>query len=145
MSVSMPSINQLLSIAKDKGLELSSEEAASYRGLMAGTIASYKRLDTLPEAKLPVVAPRDPGYRPDAKENPFNAWYWKTDIKLKDDGLLAGKSVAIKDNICVAGVPLMNGSALLEGSTLRPWSKRSAQLNCWACFSNSVRSRVCRS
>ena len=109
MSVSMPSINQLLSIAKDKGLELSSEEAASYRGLMAGTIASYKRLDTLPEAKLPVVAPRDPGYRPDAKENPFNAWYWKTDIKLKDDGLLAGKSVAIKDNICVAGVPLQAG------------------------------------
>tara|TARA_R110000765_G_scaffold78975_1_gene155463 strand:+ start:430 stop:1947 length:1518 start_codon:yes stop_codon:yes gene_type:complete len=115
MSVSMPSINQLLSIAKDKGLELSNEDAASFRELMTGSIASYKRLDTLPEAKLPVVAPRDPGYRPDAKENPYNAWYWKTDIKLKDDGLLAGKSVAIKDNICVAGVPLMNGSALLEG------------------------------
>ena len=28
---------------------------------------------------------------------------------------MSGKKVAIKDNICVAGVPMMNGSALLEG------------------------------
>ena len=30
-------------------------------------------------------------------------------------GLLAGSAVAVKDNICVAGVPMMNGSQLLEG------------------------------
>ena len=29
--------------------------------------------------------------------------------------MLAGKRVAIKDNICVAGVPMMNGSRVLEG------------------------------
>ena len=28
---------------------------------------------------------------------------------------LAGKRVAIKDNICVAGVPMMNGASVLEG------------------------------
>jgi amidase len=28
---------------------------------------------------------------------------------------LAGKRVAIKDNVCVAGVPMMNGSKILEG------------------------------
>jgi len=26
-----------------------------------------------------------------------------------------GKKIALKDNICVAGVPMMNGSAVLEG------------------------------
>jgi amidase len=48
-------------------------------------------------------------------ENPYNAWYWKCDIKGAAGGKLAGKRVAIKDNICVAGVPLMNGSKVLEG------------------------------
>ena len=31
------------------------------------------------------------------------------------DGKLAGKTVAIKDNVMVAGVPMMNGAATLEG------------------------------
>jgi amidase len=30
-------------------------------------------------------------------------------------GPLAGKKIAIKDNVCVAGIPMMNGSNVLEG------------------------------
>lgn len=41
--------------------------------------------------------------------------YWKTDIKGAEDGKLTGKTVAIKDNIAVAGVPMMNGCGALEG------------------------------
>ena len=41
--------------------------------------------------------------------------YYRCDIKGAESGLLAGKTVAIKDNVCVAGVPMMNGSKLLEG------------------------------
>src|SRR5204863_9316046 len=40
---------------------------------------------------------------------------WKTDIKGSGKGVLAVKLVAVKDNICVAGVPMMNGSRVLEG------------------------------
>ncbi len=115
MPVRLPTVDQLLEIAGSFGMTLTSEDAASFRGLMAGSIASYNRLDQLPEPKLPVKYPRIPGYRPGAEENPWNAWYWKTDIKGSEKGLLAGKKVAIKDNICVAGVPMMNGSQLLEG------------------------------
>jgi amidase len=115
MPVRVPTVDQLLEIAASFGMTLTPEDAASFRGLMAGSISSYNRLDQLPEPKLPVQYPRTPGYRPDAKENPWNAWYWKTDIKGTPQGLLAGKRVAIKDNICVAGVPMMNGSQLLEG------------------------------
>jgi len=87
----------------------------SGENFMAGSIASYNRLDQLPEPKLPVKYPRTPGYRPGPAENPFNAWYWKTEIAGASNGILAGKKVAVKDNICVAGVPMMNGSRWLEG------------------------------
>ena len=30
-------------------------------------------------------------------------------------GKLKGKTVALKDNICLAGVPMMNGASTLEG------------------------------
>ena len=36
-------------------------------------------------------------------------------MKGSATGKLAGKRIAIKDNICIAGLPMMNGSAILEG------------------------------
>ena len=41
--------------------------------------------------------------------------YWRCDIKGAPIGKLLGKTVAIKDNTCVAGVPMMNGSRILDG------------------------------
>ena len=41
--------------------------------------------------------------------------YYKTDIKGAPDGPLKGKKVVVKDNIPVAGVPMMNGSQVMEG------------------------------
>lgn len=115
MPVRLPSVEQLQEIAASFGMRLNTEDAASFRGLMTGSISSYNRLDQLVEPKLPVNYPRTPGYRPSSEENPYNAWYWKTEIAGAATGLLAGKKVAVKDNICVAGVPMMNGSRWLEG------------------------------
>ena len=39
----------------------------------------------------------------------------KSVVKGAESGPLAGKTVALKDNVCLAGVPMMNGSATLEG------------------------------
>lgn len=111
----LPSVAQVLELGREFGMTLTEADAASFRGLMAGSMASYARLDELAEPKLPVKYPRLPGYRPSAEENPYNAWYWKTDIAGANGGVLAGARVAVKDNICVAGVPMMNGSRVLEG------------------------------
>jgi amidase len=43
--------------------------------------------------------------------NPHNAWY----VKGAAGGALAGKRVAVKDSIMVAGLPITNGASLLEG------------------------------
>jgi len=82
---------------------------------MDGVLASYRRLDQFAEPTLPVKYPRNAGYRPAASENRLNAWYWKCSIKGAASGPLAGKKIAIKDNVCVAGIPMMNGSNVLEG------------------------------
>src|SRR3954449_11133595 len=115
MAVRLPTLDQINDLGADFGLVLTKEEVAAFQQAFRGPLASYGRLDELVAPSLAPVPPRSPGYRPAASENPYNAWYWKTDIRTGADGLLKGKKVAIKDNICVAGVPMMNGSALLEG------------------------------
>ena len=110
-----PTIAQLREIAQTYSLHLSDADIESFAGLMGAALESYRRIDQLTEPQLPVRYPRSGGYRPRAEENPLNAWYQKCSIKGASSGILAGKRVAIKDNVCVAGVPMMNGSSVLEG------------------------------
>ncbi|MEJ8572362.1 amidase [Microbaculum marinum] len=110
-----PTVERVAQIARGFGLDLTDDDARSFQGLIAGIMPLYERLESLPEETLPVSYPRTPGWRPEAADNPLNAWYWRCDIRGASEGILAGKTVAVKDNICVAGVPMMNGSALLEG------------------------------
>jgi len=111
----LPTAAEIQDLARGFGMTLTETDASSFRGLMAGSMASYARLDELAEPKLPVTYPRTPGHRPEPKDNPLNAWYWRCEVRGGATGPLAGKKIAVKDNICVAGVPMMNGSRVLEG------------------------------
>jgi amidase len=112
--VNQPSIHELAQIAQEYCLDLAPEALAEFQEVIAGVLVSYARIDQLIEPSLPVKYPRTPGYRPQPEENPHNAWYWKSSIKGADSGKLKGKTLAIKDNVCIAGVPMMNGSSVLE-------------------------------
>ena len=114
-SVRTPSVEQLIALAADFGVKLAPALASSYRELIAEGIESYTRIAALPEPGLPVAWPRSPGHRPAPEENPHNAWYWRCAVSGARHGLLAGKTVALKDNVCLAGVPMSIGSSLLEG------------------------------
>src|SRR5437588_5598187 len=115
MPVRKPSIEDLRKAATAFHLTLTPDDLASFRGLTDGVIASYRRLDELSEPRPAVRYPRTTGYRPGPDENKLNAWYWKCSIKGAPSGKLAGKKSAIKDTVCVAGIPMMNGTAVLEG------------------------------
>ena len=117
MPVQPPTVEKIVDIAEGYGLSLTDADAASFQGLMNGVLKSYARLDALTEPTLPVTYPRTPGFRPQPEENSYNAWYWRTEIAGAPSGPLAGKTLALKDNVCVAGVPMMNGSSVLEGYT----------------------------
>jgi amidase len=110
-----PPLPELERIARSYNLNLSRDDLTSFRNLMDGVLASYRRLDQFAEPTLAVKYPRDAGFRPPASDNRLNAWYWRCSIKGATSGPLAGKKIAIKDNVCVAGIPMMNGSNVLEG------------------------------
>ena len=76
---------------------------------------SFNAVDQMPDALPEVKYPRGDWHRPDAEENEHGGWYVKTTIKGADSGVLAGKTVAIKDSACVADIPMMNGASVLEG------------------------------
>src|SRR4030081_2930475 len=115
MAVRRPTLDQLRSVAEDLGMHMGDEELKSYDALLQANYAAYDAVDAMPDYVPAVKYPRTPGYRPEGEENKYNAWYVKTEIKGAPSGKLAGKKVAIKDNVCIAGVPMMNGASTLEG------------------------------
>ena len=117
MSIKRPTLAQMRKMAARFGMSLSDAELMEYQQIIEPTMQAYDRLDALPDNLPEVRYPRSPGYFPDPSENELNAWYVKTNIAGAPDGPLRGKRIALKDTICLAGVPMMNGSSIMEGYT----------------------------
>ena len=115
MAVQVPTQQQLLEIADLIGLDLSDDDVESFLGLIAPNIDAYNIVDAMADELPQVTYPRTPGRRPHGEENPLNAWYYKSTVKGAARGKLKGKTIALKDNIMLAGVPMMNGASTLEG------------------------------
>jgi amidase len=114
-TVKRPTLDQMRHIVGKLHMSMSDSEIAEYMQVMDGTLQAYDRIAQLPDYLPPVRYARTPGYRPGAAENPLGAWAVKTEIRGAAYGPLAGKRVVIKDNVCLAGVPMMNGASTLEG------------------------------
>lgn len=117
MTVQRPTLAQMKDVVAELGMHMSDARIQEFLDVMQGTLDAYDVVDSLPDYLPPVLYPRTSGYRPTAEENPMNAWYVKTEIKGAPRGPLLGRSVALKDNVCLAGVPMMNGASTLKGYT----------------------------
>lgn len=115
MPVRPPSPDELMAAARAHHFEPSDDELKAYARYIEKSLAAFDRLDQLIEPKLPVAYPRATGYRPGPEENPYGAWTWKCSISGATEGPLSGKRVAVKDNVAIAGTPMMNGSAVMQG------------------------------
>ncbi|KAL4948137.1 amidase signature domain-containing protein [Aspergillus filifer] len=112
------------SVAATLGIEIAEHEKEDYRTLLAVYHESVEALMGLPDY-IPKVNetrfPRRNIHYPSAEENPLNAWAWKCDIQDQtppaQPGLLAGRTIVMKDNIAVKGVPMLMGTAMVEGYT----------------------------
>ena len=117
MTITRPTLSQLRDMATRFNMSLTDQELAEFREIMEPYIQAYDRLDAMPDNLPEVRYPRSPGHFPAPSENPLNAWYVKTEVRGAPDGPLRGKRIALKDTVCLAGVPMMNGSSIMEGYT----------------------------
>lgn len=115
MAIRRPTQEQLAAIAADFGFAMTQAEMTAYTEAALAGVQLYEAVDAMSDNLTPVKYPRTPGYRPEGEENKYNAWHVKVQIEGKSNGKLAGKKIALKDSICLAGVPMMNGSTILEG------------------------------
>jgi len=115
MPIKPPTIDDLARIARGLHLDLSSSDLESFRLLLQPSVHAYARLDQLEEPAPIIKYPRGRGQHPVPEQNPLNGWCWRCEIRGAPEGPLKGKTVAIKDNVAVAGIPMMNGTMLLEG------------------------------
>jgi amidase len=102
------SIEEVANLMRTYGMDAA--DAAAYQQIVQASLAGVDLIPTM--ASAPVARA---WRRPDASRNPLGAWYVKTNIHGAAQGRLAGRTVALKDNVLLAGVPLMNGTSILEG------------------------------
>ena len=114
MPLQPPDPAMIRRVGEHYGLGLSDADAASFSPFVHGLLSSWDAVEALYAASVP-TAPERSWTRPEAADNPYNAWYVTTSIIEAGEGPLSGRTVAIKDNTAVAGVPMMNGSATVEG------------------------------
>ncbi len=117
MTVRRPTLQQMRDVSSGLGMTMSDAELGEYMELMEANFQSYDLIDSMPDELPKVKYPRTPGHRPSTAENPMNAWYVKSEIRGAVSGPLEGRTIVLKDNVCLAGVPMMNGSSTLEGYT----------------------------
>ena len=115
MPVRPPDETEVAALAAGYGMKPTAEEVAAYTPIVAAFLSSYDAVEEL-YANVAPQAPEDRlSSRPAEADNPLGAWYVTTEIRGAAEGPLAGRTVAVKDNVAVAGVPMMNGSHTLEG------------------------------
>ena len=96
-------------------LGMSPEDAEQYVSVVEGNLNIAAMMENVP-FDAPAVPKRE-WTRPAPEDNPHGAWYVRTHITGASSGKLSGRTVGVKDNLLLAGVPLMNGTSVLEGYT----------------------------
>ena len=110
-----PTLDELRLDAQAIGIELSDTELKAIHAYAGDFLKTADRVaKAAPPAPPPKYGARESA-RPPASENPLGAWYVTASIQGAPGGPLAGKKIAVKDNVCVAGLPMMNGSKVMEG------------------------------
>src|SRR2546425_5220544 len=116
MALRQPTADELRRLAAVHNFALTNEELDAYQALMPAMFAMLDALDQTP-TNLPEITYREryPGRRPSRQEDPLNAIVRRCSVKGAKSGKLAGKRLGIKDNVCIAGIPMTCASLVLEG------------------------------
>ena len=116
MPLRLPEDDDLYNLASELHIGLTAKEVEDFQSVLPALFEGYHRLDQMP-SDLPFIKypNRSVGARPPRTEDPYNAIVRRCSIKGASSGKLAGKRIGLKDNICVAGIPITFGSRVMDG------------------------------
>ncbi|KAI1343706.1 amidase signature enzyme [Xylariaceae sp. FL0016] len=115
------SVETMQDIARSWNFQMTPKEAEQYLATTEAAQASVDLVDAMPDYIDPRLKP-DLGLDETSrkytealeKENPLNAWIFRTHLEASTPtskyGLLAGKTIAVKDTVSIAGVPMTCGT-----------------------------------
>ncbi|KAF2768097.1 putative amidase [Teratosphaeria nubilosa] len=114
--------DEVLATAASIGYTIPDDEVAEYADLLAKAKKAFESVAAMEDYQPQpdwASTPRSAIHFPDPKDNPLNAWAWKFTCRHKNPvgRLLDGKSICLKDNIAVAGVPCLVGTDSFTGWT----------------------------
>jgi amidase len=114
MSFEFPTKEHVQQAAKSLNFTVPVEQEDEYLSLMRHALSCFEVMDTIKVEKPNIKYQR--GKLTFPKDSKYNAWYVKSEIIGSRDknAILFGKTVAVKDNICVAHIPLINGTDFLK-------------------------------
>ena len=101
----------LLQAAASLGMTLTPAEREAMPALVGRLVDGLSALAPLPRPDAPIRS----WSRPARGKDPLNAFAALTGIEGAATGPLAGLRIALKDTIALAGVPMGNGTSLLDG------------------------------
>jgi amidase len=115
MTLQRPTPETLRQMAESFGFALDAATEAAFAELMDDALDAHELVDREWARRAP-SPPERRWATPAPEDNPLGAWAVRSAIREADAGPLAGKRLAIKNNINVAGLPMVDGSRLLDGN-----------------------------
>ncbi|KAJ7641471.1 amidase signature domain-containing protein [Roridomyces roridus] len=113
----MATPDDVLAAAQKLSFEIPPGHQADYLALLKATDQAVAAIMNYPDYQIPSnanVYPPEDVHRPLSEDNKLRGWAWKVTIKGKPGGILDGKTICLKDTICVANVPQLFGTTAIE-------------------------------
>jgi len=114
MPISRPDPEAFRALGESLGMQLEGPDFEEWLELCSGFLGALQFVEAWPEPDRGPPPPRR-FEKPSRAANPLGAWVAQTRIQESQTGPLAGRTVVLKDNIALAGVPMAGGASFLEG------------------------------
>uniref|UniRef100_A0A0W0FS10 Amidase domain-containing protein n=1 Tax=Moniliophthora roreri TaxID=221103 RepID=A0A0W0FS10_MONRR len=112
-----PNLNDLSNIERRLNMKIKPEDREDYLQLLAAMDAAAQvvlAMDGKYSGLLFYRFPRTNIHVPPDSENKLRGWACKTTVKGSGSGALDGRTICLKDNICLANVPCRFGTAVIN-------------------------------
>ena len=106
-----PTLTEVEEMARADQLELMPSEVEAIQSTVVAIVEAAGRAEDFDQPQRTTnYHSRDSGFVPALDDNPYNAFIRKCEVEGSSSGLLAGKTIGLKDNISVGAIPTTNGS-----------------------------------